>query len=98
MTGLVKVSAHLSRLRDGQTVQGTHGHVDDLLAPQALYHLGLPHVHVGAVAQSEVVAFAPVWENTNTSSEMEKRTKLEGAHNLRLLLVRLTRSTRLLTW
>lgn len=98
MTGLVKVSAHLSRLRDGQTVQGAHGHVDDLLAPQALHHLGLPHVHVGAMAQSEVVAFAPVMENTNMPSETEN-DKIGGfAHNLRFLLLRLTRSTRLLTW
>lgn len=59
-TGLATSPAYLSRVRDSQAVQGPDGHVHDLLPPQPLHHLGLPHVHVGAVAQPEVVTLAPV--------------------------------------
>lgn len=54
---------HLSGFRNSQTVQRSDGDVDDPLPPESLHHLGLPHVHVGAVAQPEVVALSPVREH-----------------------------------
>lgn len=36
--------------------------MDNLFASQSLHHLGLPHVDISAVAQSEIVTFAPVWK------------------------------------
>lgn len=58
--GLVASLAYLPRIRDGQTVQGPDSHMHNLLPPQPLHHLRLPHVHIGAVAQPEVVTLAPV--------------------------------------
>lgn len=57
----VTVSTHLSRVCNSQTVQCPNSNVDDLLPPQPLHHLGFPHMHIGAVAQSEIVSFPPVW-------------------------------------
>lgn len=50
---------YLPCISDRQAVQGTDGHVHDLLSSQPFYHLRLPHVHVGAMAQPEVVPLPP---------------------------------------
>lgn len=60
---VVKDSTHLSCVCNSQTVQGPYSNMDNLFSPQSLHHLGLPHVHVGAVAQSEIVTFTPVWKD-----------------------------------
>ena len=60
MCNALTVSTHLSCFCNGQTVQRSHRHVDNLFPPQSLHHLRLSHVDIGAVAQAEIVAFAPV--------------------------------------
>lgn len=60
---MVKVNTHLSCVCNSQTVQCPNSNMDNLFAPQSLHHLGLPHMHVSAMAQSEIVAFAPVWKH-----------------------------------
>lgn len=67
LTGLVG-PAHLPRIRDGQAVQGADGHVHNPLSPEPLHHLRLPHVHVGAMAQPEVVTFAPAESTVSISA------------------------------
>lgn len=62
-TLLVEVSTHLSCLCNSQTVQRSNSNMNNLFAPQPLHHLGLPHMDVGAVAQSEIVSFSPVWKH-----------------------------------
>lgn len=62
---LMEVGTNLSWVCNSQTVQRSNSDVDDLFASQSLHHLGLPHMNVGAMAQSEIVAFAPVWKNNS---------------------------------
>lgn len=70
----VEISTNLSCVCNSQTVQCSNSNMDNLFAPQSLHHLGLPHVYIGAMAQSEIVTFAPVlktqsvnvsWKGTN---------------------------------
>ena len=60
---LMEVSTNLSCVCNSQTVQRSNSDMDNLFASQSLHHLGLPHMNVGAMAQSEIVAFAPVWKH-----------------------------------
>lgn len=62
-TLMVKVSTNLSCVCYSQTVQCSNSNMDNLFAPQSLHHLGLPHMDIGAMAQSEIIAFAPVWKH-----------------------------------
>lgn len=52
--------AYLPCVRDCEAVQGPDGHVHNLLPSQSFHHLRLPHVHVGAMAQTEVIPLSPV--------------------------------------
>lgn len=50
---------YLSCICNSQAVQRSHSHVNDLLPPQPLHHLRLPHVNVCPVTQTEVIALPP---------------------------------------
>lgn len=67
MTRLVMPLAHLPCVRDCQAVQGPDGHVYDLLPSQSFHHLWLPYVHIGAMAQPEVITLPPVRSHTRVS-------------------------------
>ena len=56
---VVAPGPHFPFVGDGETMQRSDGHVDDLLAHQAFYQLRQSDVRVGAVSQSEIVALAP---------------------------------------
>lgn len=69
--GCAKVSTNLSCLCDSQTVQCSDSNVDNFFASQSLHHLGLPHMDISAVAQPEVVAFAPVWKHLQSKERLQ---------------------------
>lgn len=56
---VVAPGVDLTAVGHGETVKRAHGHVNDLLAAQALDEAGPAHVVVVAVAEAEVVALAP---------------------------------------
>lgn len=72
---MVKVSTHLSCVCNSQTVQCTNSNMDNLFAPQSLHHLGLSHMYIGAMAQSEIVAFTPVWEHKPRNHDKKERER-----------------------
>ena len=71
---------HLPGVGDGEAVERAHGHVDDLLAAEALHHRRLAHVLVGPVAQAEVVALAP---RPHQAAPGERQRELRAALDLR---------------
>ena len=78
--GFEPLLPHLPGVGDGEAVERAHGHVDDLLAAEALYHRRLAHVLVGPVAQAEVVALAP---RPDEAAPRERQRELRAALDLR---------------
>lgn len=50
---------YLSCISDRQAVQGPNSHMHNLLPSQTLHYLWFPHMHIRAVAQSEIVPLPP---------------------------------------
>ena len=49
----------LASVSDGQAVESSHRHVNDLLTAETFHQGGLPHVLVSPVAQPVVISLAP---------------------------------------
>ena len=50
---------YLSCISDRQAVQGPDSHMHNLLPSQPFHHLWFPHMHIRAMAQSEIVPLPP---------------------------------------